>query len=61
MLDLMQKHVFGEIKAHKLTIGFTFTLDPSNSVACTDQSFAPKWPVPLVINIIEVAILYTTI
>lgn len=47
----------GEIRAHKLTIRFAFTLDPSNSVTGTDQSFAPKWPLPLVINIIEVAIL----
>lgn len=33
-----------------LCFGFAFTLDSSNSMACTDQSAAQIWPFPLVID-----------
>lgn len=44
-----------------LRIRFAFALDASDSMASTDQNTAQICPFPLVIHIIEVAILYTTI
>lgn len=42
---------------HRLTFGFAFAFDASDSMARTDQNAAQIWPFPLVINTIEVAIL----
>ena len=44
-----------------LTLRFAFTLDASDSMAGTDQSAAQVRPLPLVVNVVEVAVLYTTI
>lgn len=49
------------IVAPFLCFRFAFTLDASDSMAGTDQSTAQIWPLPLVINPVELATLYTTI
>lgn len=54
-----QTHFVDTNKKH--TFRFAGTLDASDSIAGTDQSAPQIRPFPLVIDIIEVAILYATI
>lgn len=59
--DVLCLHCLKKTYNYILTIRFAFALDASDSMASTDQNTAQICPFPLVIHIIEVAILYTTI
>lgn len=45
------------MQTHKLTFRFAVALDPSNSMAGTDESAAPERPLPLLVDAVKVAVL----